>query len=81
MILLTFSVLLVSCTDSEKSCQTHKDCTTATCCHASEAVNKENGPNCAGKLCSMECQSGTIDCGQGKIDCVEGSCQVIMNEQ
>ncbi len=79
--LVMIFMFLVSCTNSETVCQTHKDCTTATCCHASEAVNKEHGPNCAGKLCSMECQEGTIDCAQGRVDCVNNQCVIVLNEE
>lgn len=68
-------VLLVGCAvPVEKECSNDRDCVPATCCHASEAVSKEEGPDCSGQICTAECVSGTIDCGQGEIACFEGRC-------
>ena len=83
MFVLSFillSVFLVSCSSSEKACSVDNDCVTATCCHASDSVNKDAGPNCAGQICTQECVPDTIDCGQGEIKCVSGSCEVVLNE-
>jgi len=71
---------LVSCVPAEKECSVDKDCVPATCCHASEAVNKENALKCGGMLCSAECEPGTIDCGQGEVKCVSGKCEVVLKE-
>ena len=80
LLVLLSTLLLVSCSSSEKACSVDNDCVTATCCHASDAVNKDAGPNCAGQICTQECVPETIDCGQGEIKCLEGSCQVVLNE-
>ncbi|MBW2963602.1 hypothetical protein KY306_02400 [Candidatus Woesearchaeota archaeon] len=64
--------------DDSKKCSVDSDCIAATCCHASEAVNKENAPDCSGVFCTQECVSGTIDCQQGEIKCVNGGCKVII---
>jgi hypothetical protein len=78
--LLLVSLLLVSCSvPEEKVCTIDSDCVPATCCHASEAVNEEHKPDCAGRLCTMNCEPGTTDCGQGEIKCVEESCEVVLN--
>ncbi len=71
---------LVSCTgvSKEKACTINKDCVPSACCHATDAVNKESGPDCTGMLCTAECVPDTIDCGQGEIKCVEGACQAIL---
>ena len=69
---------LIGCVPAEKSCTEDKDCVKADCCHASDAVNKENAPDCKGMLCTMECKPGTTDCGQGEIKCVEGSCEAVL---
>ncbi len=71
---------LASCTDAQKSCALDSDCVSTTCCHATDAINQEFGPNCAGQLCSQECAPNTLDCGQGEIKCVEGECKVVMNK-
>jgi len=81
MILILFLVsLLVGCIATEKPCVQDSDCVPATCCHANEAVNKDQGPDCKGQLCTMECVPGTIDCGQGKVQCVDEMCKVVLNE-
>jgi hypothetical protein len=75
------SLFIISCTPSEKSCSLDSDCLPASCCHAINAVNLENSPDCAGQLCTTECVPGTIDCGQGEIKCVSGSCEAVMHEK
>lgn len=78
---LVFGLLfLASCitVPEEKKCTVDSDCVGASCCHASEAVNKAYAPNCQGMLCTMECVPGTMDCGQGKIKCVEGKCEAVL---
>jgi len=72
-------LLLVSCVPENKTCSIDSDCVPSTCCHPRDAVNIQNSPDCAGILCSMECDSGSIDCGQGKISCVDGSCEAVFN--
>ena len=75
-------VFLVSCTSvpPEKVCSAAEDCVKATCCHATEAVNKEFAPDCAGQFCTMECVPKTLDCQQGKVQCVKGGCEVVLND-
>jgi hypothetical protein len=79
MILLLLLVFLVSCSvPSEKVCVQDSDCVPAKCCHAIDAVNQENAPDCSEISCSLGCEEGTLDCGQGKISCIEGSCEVVI---
>ncbi len=78
LIVLLSTIFLIACS-SIKECSVDKDCVTSTCCHASEAVPKEDGPDCTGQLCTMECVPGTVDCGQGKVKCVSGECEVVLN--
>ncbi len=72
------SFFIFGCVPAEKKCSSDDDCVPASCCHASEAVNKAYGPDCEGKLCTAVCEPGTIDCGQGEIRCVEGECKVVL---
>ena len=79
--LLLILVFLLSCTPSvptEKQCSSALDCVKTTCCHASDALNKNYGPDCSGQICTQECVEGTIDCGQGTIQCVKGACAVVL---
>lgn len=64
--------------DETKQCLIDQDCVPAGCCHASEAVNKDNAPDCADVFCTTECQEGTLDCGQGEVKCISGSCEVVL---
>ena len=73
-------LLLIACQaeiDGSVYCETAMDCSAATCCHASEAVNNAYAPNCEGDMCSLNCEPNTLDCGQMKIDCIENRCSVI----
>ncbi|HLD72741.1 MAG TPA: hypothetical protein VJA23_04085 [Candidatus Nanoarchaeia archaeon] len=70
---------LVSCINTQKSCNLDSDCVSTTCCHATDAINKEFGSNCAGQLCSQECVPETTDCGQGEIKCLENECKVVLD--
>ena len=82
--LVLIAVLLVSCNptaSSTKVCQTDSDCVPAQCCHATDAVNKGNAPDCTAMLCTLECAPGTIDCGQGSVACITGLCTVKYNDQ
>ncbi len=84
LFLLVGSFLLISCTTEnvsiapEKKCSLDSDCVKATCCHAKDAVNKENAPDCKGMICTTECVPETADCGQGEIKCVYGECKVVL---
>lgn len=80
MLLLGLIFSLIGCAPSDKKCSVDKDCVAASCCHANDAVNKENAPACSGMICSQECVTNTIDCGQGKISCVKGECRAVMNK-
>ena len=78
------SLILVSCfqeekiISSEKRCTLDSDCTGATCCHITEAVNKDNAPNCKGSICTLECMPDTLDCGTGEIKCVNNECLAVL---
>lgn len=79
-IIVLLLILLVSCSPTispEKECSIDKDCVAATCCHTTDALNKEHGPDCSGQLCTMECRPETIDCGQGEVKCIERSCTAV----
>ncbi|MBR9683905.1 hypothetical protein GOV03_05200 [Candidatus Woesearchaeota archaeon] len=79
IVMLGLLVLVMGCVPAEKMCTEDKECVPAACCHADDAVNKENAPNCAGMLCTTECAPNTIDCQQGEIKCVKGSCEAVPN--
>lgn len=75
---LLISLFLISCTPAEKACTVDADCVPAACCHAVDAVNKENAPDCRGVLCTAVCEPGTLDCGQGEVKCVSGQCKAVL---
>ena len=85
-IILIFSfIFLVGCFNnvedknlSNKICSVDNDCVKASCCHATDVVNKENAPDCSGIMCTMSCEPGTLDCSQGQIKCLEGICTAIL---
>jgi len=79
--LIAISLLAIACTPKESQCQVDSDCVAATCCHASNAINKEFAPSCEGILCSSSCEPGTLDCSQAKVACVKNKCTVVLNEQ
>ncbi len=77
--ILLLTLFITSCvTTTEKQCTQDSDCKPASCCHASDAVNKEYAPSCTGILCSQECKPNTIDCAQGSIKCIQNECQVVL---
>ncbi len=83
--ILLVSLFLLSCTPAmevseELRCQTDADCVPAQCCHPTSAVNKDFAPDCAGILCSQNCEPNTLDCGQGEIKCQAGKCKAIITE-
>ena len=55
-------------------------CVPASCCHASECVLEGDAPNCSDRLCSMNCEPGTLDCGQARCDYIDSKCEVVLNE-
>ncbi|MBW3019573.1 hypothetical protein KY329_05310 [Candidatus Woesearchaeota archaeon] len=55
-------------------CFSDSDCVPATCCHSSWCTIKSAAPNCAGTVCTENCEPGTLDCG-GSCACVDGKCQ------
>jgi hypothetical protein len=84
LFLLGITVLVVACAPTEnqpteKQCTTAADCVPATCCHASEAVNKAYAPDCTDIFCTAICEAGTLDCGQGEIQCLAGECTVVLS--
>lgn len=79
LILILLSISLLGCVPAEKECSVDTDCVKAVCCHASDAVNVENAPDCSGILCTMDCMPETTDCGQGEIKCLKGVCEVVLN--
>lgn len=60
---------------NEKSCKSDSDCVPATCCHATDVVNKEFAPDCSDIMCTMSCET-VLDCGQGKPVCNAGMCDI-----
>ena len=60
-------------------CETTEDCASATCCHPTEAINKDYAPNCSEAICTLSCE-GPLDCGVGYIDCVNYKCEIVQNE-
>jgi hypothetical protein len=85
VVLTLVMLLLISCSPQTISptqvCQTDQDCVPAQCCHATSAVNKDNAPNCSGKLCTLNCEPNTLDCAQGSVLCDQGQCVVKLNDQ
>jgi hypothetical protein len=71
-------LFVIACAPSEKQCSVDTDCVQASCCHASDAVNKEFSPDCRTTLCSLECKPGTLDCGQGQVKCVNNECKAVI---
>jgi hypothetical protein len=78
IILFLVTFFVTSCTQSINICQVDEDCVKATCCHPTNAVHKDNAPNCEGFLCTMSCEPETLDCGQGEIKCVENKCIAVI---
>lgn len=76
-VMLLACFLLVACTSVpiEKQCSLDSDCVKAECCHATDVINKDYGPDCTAILCSQEC-SGPLDCGEGVPACVRGECVI-----
>ena len=60
------------------TCTQDSDCVPASCCHPTDAVNKDNAPDCSGTMCTMNCEPNTLDCGQGEIKCVKNECIVFL---
>jgi len=67
---------LISCTPVAEQCSVDADCVPAQCCHPAGAVNKADGPDCSGVLCTMSCE-GPLDCGAGEVKCVSKHCAVV----
>jgi len=64
-----------SISENNKSCTVDEDCVPATCCHATEVVNKEFAPDCEGMMCTMSCET-VLDCGQGEPVCNDRICEI-----
>lgn len=76
--LLSQGEIPVSDQESEVAvCASDEDCLPATCCHASQCVPAGQAPDCSETMCTLECQSGTMDCGGGCI-CQNGQCQAVL---
>jgi hypothetical protein len=60
-------------------CTEDSDCVPAQCCHAHACVARDNAPDCADAMCTMECRGGTIDCGGGCV-CMDGRCAARLND-
>ncbi len=74
------STMLIACQTTipeDKVCAEDVDCVAATCCHASDVVNRYNAPDCAGVLCTANCEPDTLDCGQMVASCIEGECELV----
>ncbi len=61
--------------DDHMKCTSDQECVPATCCHATEVVNKNFSPNCSGRMCTMSCET-ILDCGRGKPVCNDGFCDI-----
>lgn len=61
--------------NDHKACEVNDDCVPATCCHATEVINKKFAPNCDGMMCTMSCET-VLDCGQGEPVCKDGICEI-----
>jgi hypothetical protein len=57
-----------------------KLCVPASCCHSTECILEDGAPDCGGRLCTMSCESGTLDCGQARCEYIDGNCEVVSNE-
>ena len=65
----------VTDSDTNKSCNTNDDCVRASCCHATDVINKEFAPDCSDVMCTMSCDT-VLDCGQGEPVCNNGICEI-----
>ncbi|HLD01038.1 MAG TPA: hypothetical protein VJC39_04800 [Candidatus Nanoarchaeia archaeon] len=84
IIFLFLTVFLVSCTNNSsisnnKYCLTDSECVPSSCCHPTDAINIDSAPDCAGAICTLSCEPGTLDCGQGEVKCVNNQCMAIIN--
>ena len=52
-------------------------CVPASCCHASECVWESESPDCGDIMCTMSCESGTMDCGQGHCEIAGNKCRLV----
>ncbi len=80
IMLSIIALTLISCAPAELQCSVDSDCVPAQCCHATDAVNKLNAPDCSGIICTMSCEPESIDCGQGEAKCLSGKCGVVMSK-
>jgi len=62
---------------SPDACISDEDCVQKECCHATSCTNTANKGVC-NVMCTMNCQSGTLDCGQGRCACINNRCQAQM---
>lgn len=76
---LVILISVASCAPSPLECSQDSDCVPAQCCHATNAVSKDEAPNCQGKICTLNCAPNTLDCGQGEIKCIQNECTVVIN--
>jgi len=73
-------LVLTSCKEvpEELKCTIDEECVASTCCHPDSCVNEDSKPECEGRVCSMNCEPGTMDCGQGKCVCENNKCAAII---
>ncbi len=64
--------------DNIKVCEVDSDCVPATCCHATDVINRKFMPNCSGIKCTMSCDT-ILDCKRGKPVCDNGKCVIKEN--
>ena len=55
-------------------------CVKASCCHSKDCVWESEAPDCNETLCTMSCESGSMDCGAGHCEVVDGKCEVVWDE-
>jgi len=52
-------------------------CVPEQCCHPTSCVLKQQAPDCAMTMCTMDCKPETMDCGQGHCETVGNECVVV----
>lgn len=58
------------------------ECVPAECCHPTDCVLKQLGPDCSEIMCTAECRPGTFDCGCGscEFDYSTSDCRIVWSD-